>query len=389
MKEKGVLPNIETCNDMLMLFLKLNRNLAEEFISHMESIGVKPAIYKYNTLIHDGAKFEVACVIFERMKDTGLFLDAYSYNSYNFVMYKERGLEETSDLLPKMLESESESGLVPHAVIYDALIDKWCKIGVVECYEKQNTEDLDKAIAYKDEMISRGIEPTIVTYTLLIEALFEIGSGLRAEDMIEEMQEKGLKSDVYTYNTLMSGHAKCKLVDAPLVFYEEMVEKMIQPNLVTYNNMMLMRCRYSKMKEARQLLDEMKRKGFKLDHITYNLIIGGYCDDGEVNEAFRVRDEMLKNGFDPTITTYDALIIGLCNNNEVEHAEELLKEMVSKDICTPNDRTYKVLTKTIKETTHKVGKNDVMGNARFRNILENDKYLPIFANDMTDDELVS
>ncbi|XP_057418649.1 pentatricopeptide repeat-containing protein At2g15630, mitochondrial-like [Lotus japonicus] len=171
------------------------------------------------------------------MKDDGVVLDAYNNNSFNFVM----------------------------------------------------KEDIGKAIAYKDEMINRGIEPSLVTYNLLIDALFEVGSTWEGKEMIEEMQETGLKPDVYTYNTLMSGHFKCR--DQNFRLYDEMVEKRIQPTVLTYNTMMLV----------------IRR--------------------GDMNEAFRVCDEMLKMGFDPTITSYDGLIMDLCFKNEFEHAEELLKEM--------------------------------------------------------------
>ncbi|XP_057453154.1 pentatricopeptide repeat-containing protein At2g15630, mitochondrial-like [Lotus japonicus] len=353
MKEKGFLPNIETCNDMLMLFLEFNRNQAQEFIRHLETIGVKPAIYNYNTLIHNGEKYEAACVMFQDMTDDGLVLGSYSINSFIFVMYKEGRLEEASEILPEMLESKS--GLVPHALIYDSWIDECCGEGI-----EGSLDDIDKAIAYKDEMISRGIQPTIVTYTLLIEALFEVGRSWGAEDMIKEMHEKGLKSDVYTYNTLMSGYAKRKYMDRHISLYDEMVEKRIQPNLLTYNTMMLAYCRCWKVNEAQKLFDEMKTKGIKPDYISYNLLIGGYCDrGGDVKEAFRVRDEMLMVGFDPTITTYKALVLGCCTHHEVEHAEEVLKEMVNKGICTPDDREYLVLTEMIKETA-----DEVVGNRK-------------------------
>ncbi|XP_057453073.1 pentatricopeptide repeat-containing protein At2g15630, mitochondrial-like [Lotus japonicus] len=171
MKQKGVLPNIETCNDMLMLFLKLNKTKAGKFIQHMETLGAEPAIYNYNTLIHDGEKFEAACVMFQHMTYHGLGLSSYSDNSYIFVMCKEGRLEEASDLFPEMIESES--GLVPHAVIYDALIHKYCRKAITI---EGGMDDLYKAIEYKDEMISRGIEPTRVTYTMLGEAWFEVGN---------------------------------------------------------------------------------------------------------------------------------------------------------------------------------------------------------------------
>ncbi|XP_057453153.1 pentatricopeptide repeat-containing protein At2g15630, mitochondrial-like [Lotus japonicus] len=312
----------------------------------MLKVGFDPTITTYKALVLGCCthhEVEQAKELLKEMKrasdmsDSGLVRYAYSDNSYNFVMYKEGGLEEASDLLPEMLELES--GLVPHTLIYDTLIDECCTKGIGT---KGSLDEIDKAVAYKDEMISRGIEPTIVTYTLLIVALFEVGRSWGAEDMIKEMQEKGLKLDVYTYNTLMSGYAKCKYIDAHIGIYDEMVEKRIQPNLLAYNTMMLGHCRCS---EAQKLFDKMKTSGIKPDHLSYNLLIAGYSyRGGYVKEAFRVRDEMLKNGIDPTFTTYDALILGLRINHEVEQAEELLKEMVSKGICTPDDKKYLILT---------------------------------------------
>ncbi|QCD96892.1 solute carrier family 25 [Vigna unguiculata] len=357
MKEKGVEPNIETCNQMLSLFLRLNRThmawvlyaemfrmkikssvytfnimvnvlckegklkKAKEFIGYMEALGVKPNVVTYNTVIHGHClrgKFQMARVIFQTMKDEGLEPDCYTYNSFISGLCKERRLEEASGLHCKMLEI----GLVPKAVTYNALIDGYCNKG-----------DLDKAFACRDEMISKGVMTTLVTYNLFIHALFMEGRMGEADNMIKEMREKGMKPDAVTYNILINGYCRCGDAKRAFSLLDEMVGKGIRPTLVTDS------CREGKVAEARQLLDEMKRRGIKPDHISYNTLISGYSKRGDMKDAFRVRDEMLTTGFDPTILTYNALIQGLCKNGEGEHAEELLKEMVSKGI-TPDDSTY-------------------------------------------------
>lgn len=113
MKEKGVVPKIETCNAMLSLFLKLNRTQtawvlyaemfrlrinstvytfniminvlckegklkkAKEFIGFMESLGVKPNVVTYNTIIHGYCwlgRVEGAQTILDAMKSKGLHI---------------------------------------------------------------------------------------------------------------------------------------------------------------------------------------------------------------------------------------------------------------------------------------------------------------------------
>ncbi|KAL6567932.1 hypothetical protein OROGR_001600 [Orobanche gracilis] len=314
MKEKRVLPKIQF----------------HEFIRHMETLsGMKPTIFPYNK---GKNKLEAACVMFQTMTDVGLFRCGFSNSHFSFVMGKEGKLEEPTDLLPEMLEL----GLVPRSLTFDALIHGCAT---------DRSHDMYKALGYKDEMICRGIKPSLFTYNLLLDALFERMYILEAEEVIKEMQKQGLKPDVHTYNIMISGYFKAKYVGESFI-YKEMVENMIQPTLVTYNNLMLEYCRSCKMKEAQQLFDEMKAKGIKPNHISYNLLIAGYPESGyDMKEAFRVRDEMLKNGFHPTITTYKPLILGLSQNGEVEHAEELLREMVSRGICPPQSLTNVVQRK--------------------------------------------
>ncbi|KAJ6402760.1 hypothetical protein OIU84_014792 [Salix udensis] len=158
MKEKGVIPHVHACNDMLSLFLKSNRTekawvlyaemfklrikssvvtfniminvlckegklkKAKEFIGFMEALGIKLNVITYNTIIHgycSRGRVEGARMIFDLMKCRGVKPDSYTYGSFISGMCKEGNLEEASGMLEKM----KEIGLRPTAVTYNTLID--------------------------------------------------------------------------------------------------------------------------------------------------------------------------------------------------------------------------------------------------------------------------
>ncbi|EOX97196.1 Pentatricopeptide repeat superfamily protein isoform 6 [Theobroma cacao] len=257
MKDKGLIPKIETCNDMLSTFLKLNRTesawvlyaemfkmrikssiytfniminvlckegklkKAKEFVNFMENLAVKPNVVTYNTLIHaycSRGRVEGARLVLNAMRSKGIELDSYTYSSLISGMCKEKRLEEASEMFEKM----KEMGLVPSAITYNTLIDGYCNYG-----------DLEKAFGYRDEMVERGILPTVSTYNLLVHALFMECKMGQADDLVKEMREKGLVADEITYNILINGYSRCGNVKKAFSFHDEMLTKGIQPTQIS------------------------------------------------------------------------------------------------------------------------------------------------------------
>ncbi|KAL4571250.1 hypothetical protein LXL04_018007 [Taraxacum kok-saghyz] len=362
---------------------------AKDFITTMESLGLKPNVVTYNTIINgyciknnlDGAK-----QIFNRMKAKGIQPDTYSYGSLITGMCKDERFNEASELLNKM----EESNLVPTAISYNSIIDAYC-----------NTENLEMAFRYKDQMVKKGVQPSVSTYNSLIHAMMFEGKESEAEDMMEEMRkenlipdaitynilingycrvgksqqafnlhdemitkginpthvtytslinllskrnkmteadnlfskilERGVLPDVMMFNSLIDGHCANKNMERAVLYLKEMYRVKVCPDVVTYNTLMQGHCREGRVEEAIRVFDEMKKRGIEADFVSYNTIVSGYSRRGDMKEALKVRDEMVIKGFSPTLLTYNALIQGLCKNNERDYAQELLKEMISKD----------------------------------------------------------
>lgn len=68
----------------------------------MESLGIKPNVVTYNTIIHgfcSRGRVGGALMIFSAMKAKGIEPDSYTYGSLISGMCKERRLDEASGLL--------------------------------------------------------------------------------------------------------------------------------------------------------------------------------------------------------------------------------------------------------------------------------------------------
>ncbi|XP_057432977.1 pentatricopeptide repeat-containing protein At2g15630, mitochondrial-like [Lotus japonicus] len=339
MKEKGFLPKIETCNYMLKLFLKLNRNQVEEFIRHMDTLGLKPAIYEYNTLLHYGGdKFQVACVMFQTLNDSGLFLDAYSYNSYNFVMYKEGRLEEASDSLAKMLESES--GLVPHAVTYDALIHQQCPVESLLYNEKSirayvvhrllhlliltgavNLESIFNELARTRELLNVN---TTSVFDALITAYCELKKPDEALKSFYLMKEKGFLPKIETCNHMLKLFLKLNKNQV-----EEFIRHMdtlgLKPAIYEYNT--LLHYRGDKFHVACVMFQTLNDSGLFLDAYSYNSYNFVMYKEGRLEEASDSLAKMLESEsrLVPHAVTYDALIHQQCPVESLLYNEKSIR----------------------------------------------------------------
>ena len=58
---------------------------------------------------------------------------------------------------------------------------------------------------YLHDMISKGHQPDVVTYNILIDGLYKNGEIETTVDFLHDMMCKGYEPDVVTFNTLIDG----------------------------------------------------------------------------------------------------------------------------------------------------------------------------------------
>ncbi|TVU12202.1 hypothetical protein EJB05_45835, partial [Eragrostis curvula] len=195
-----------------------------------------------------------------------------------------------------------------------------------------------------DAMRERGIEPDLVSFNTLINAMAKSGCSAAgvALDLLAQVREAGLRPDVITYNTLISACSQSSNLDDAVAVFEEMVASECRPDLWTYNAMLSVHGRCGKVQEAERLFKELVEKGFQPDAVTYNSLLYAYAKEGDADNVERVCEELVKAGFTKNEITYNTMIHMYGKMGRLDLAIGLYDEMRAMG-CTPDAVTYTVL----------------------------------------------
>lgn len=146
-------------------------------------------------------------------------------------------------------------------------------------------------------------------------------------DIARGVFDTSLKTDVVTWNVMISGYNKSKLFDESRKLFNAMGKKGVLPTSVTLVSV-LSAC--SKLKD----LDTGKRAhqyiiGGKVDHslILENTLIDMYAACGAMDVALRIFGSMKKRDF----ISWTAIVKGFVNSGQIDLAREYFDQMPERD----------------------------------------------------------
>jgi len=91
--------------------------------------------------------------------------------------------------------------------------------------------------AYTD-LRENKLQPTVYTFTNLINACVRCGEVLKAREFLTEMEKTGVEPNEVTYTALIKGLCQDQQIDEACALLETMKEKNIVPNLRTFNTLL-------------------------------------------------------------------------------------------------------------------------------------------------------
>lgn len=171
------------------------------------------------------------------------------------------------------------------------------------------TRNMERVFAVFEEMLSRGIEPSVVTYNATIDACARNGRMERVPELLKGMRARRLHPNLITYSTLIKGFAQKG--DMPSAF---------------------------------SVLEDLKREpGCKPDEVAYNTLLDGCLQSGLVAEGERLFEEMQRQGIVPSNYTVTVLVKLLGQVRQADRAFEVVERAVQKWRLRPNSHVYSAL----------------------------------------------
>jgi pentatricopeptide repeat protein len=225
-------------------------------------------------------------------------------------------------LLDWAIENALDSPRIrPNVVSFSSMMNAWVKSWRPEAPEKVE-KLLDDMKRLHMEHPAWGVIPNQVTYATAIDAWAKVGRVDRAEGLLKEMYEEGLK-----------------------------------PNLPSFNGYLVSLARAGEMDKAESVLEQMEAlydSGELEDRpnvISYSTVLDAFAkskDDGAAERSESILRQMIDKGVSPNTISYNSVIDAHVKSRNVERAEALLKEMHDSFVqgnpdVKPTIRTYSVV----------------------------------------------
>ncbi|KAJ9181623.1 hypothetical protein P3X46_009735 [Hevea brasiliensis] len=130
-------------------------------------------------------------------------------------------IDKAKELLKEMAD---DAEIEPDVVSYNTLVDGCIQV-----------DDSAGALAFFNEMRSKGIAPTKISYTTLMKAFALSGQPKLANQVFDEMfKDPRVKVDLIAWNMLVEGYCKLGLVEEAKKIIQRMKENGFYPNVATY-----------------------------------------------------------------------------------------------------------------------------------------------------------
>ncbi|GAB4836031.1 hypothetical protein Ancab_000948 [Ancistrocladus abbreviatus] len=229
------------------------------------------------------------------MIERGIKVDVVSYSSIISTYAKSNRLKEVLRLYNRM----KRMGIAPDRKVYNAVIHALAKGGLVK-------ESLN-LLRTMEEM--------------------ELVNAMRAQKVFDEMLQRGLQPTIRTYHAFLRVQ---RTGEAIFVLLDKMKETGCPPNKDTYIMLIRKFCRWRQLDNVFKLWDQMSENGLNDDCSSYIVLIHGLFLNSKLEEAYRIYMEMKEKSLLPDAKT-DGLIQTWLSNKQMAVSQTVDSEVISAD----------------------------------------------------------
>ncbi|PON52280.1 Tetratricopeptide-like helical domain containing protein [Trema orientale] len=250
---------------ILALCMDGKTNAALNCLNRMASLGCKPLLFTYNSLIkslcQDGLFEDVESLI-AIMEEQGVIADRTTYLIMINGLCKQGDLESALGVLDHM----DDMGMKPGVAIYDSIID---------CLGREKRV-LEAESMFK-RMLEEGVDPDEVVYTTMIMAYLNNGRVFEGRQLFEKMMENSIQPSMLSYTALISGLVKRNMTDKGCIYLARMLRDGVSPNVVLYTSLISHSLKKGKFEYAVRLVDLMDNSQIEFDLVSYIVLVSGVC----------------------------------------------------------------------------------------------------------------
>ncbi len=307
-----------------------NVDEAWNFFNEMAQCGVKPDLYTYSTLVKglkqaselSESNLQKALDILEKINNgecENIHADEILYNSVidTCIKYNKINIAE------KLYNEMTSKGIFPSTITYSIMIKA-----------HGTAYHLDAALSLYNEMKLSNIRRNDVIYGCLINCCVRCSRLDIMNEMYENMQSDNIEPNIIIYNTLVKGFNKMKKFNKAFELYEKMIHsKNIQPNVVIYNSILDCCVESKNFDKLFLIYEEIKTKAKHIENfpqlnvITHSTVMKGYCKLGDMQKAKELYNFIKSGNYQLDEVIYNTMADGFSRAKDHESARNMLADM--------------------------------------------------------------
>ncbi|BAB08912.1 unnamed protein product [Arabidopsis thaliana] len=294
MLHSGLSPDMWSYNTLMSCYFKLGRHgeafkilhedihlagghtdNAIELFKHLKS-RVKPELMTYNILINGLCKSRrVGSVdwMMRELKKSGYTPNAVTYTTMLKMYFKTKRIEKGLQLFLKMKKEGYTFDGFANCAVVSALIKTGRAEEAYECMHELVRSDgnLDAVDDLLEEIEMKGLKPDDYTHTIIVNGLLNIGNTGGAEKHLACIGEMGMQPSVVTCNCLIDGLCKAGHVDRAMRLFASMEVR----DEFTYTSVVHNLCKDGRLVCASKLLLSCYNKGMKIPSSARRAVLSG------------------------------------------------------------------------------------------------------------------
>ncbi|PHT98711.1 hypothetical protein BC332_32370 [Capsicum chinense] len=256
-------------------------------------------------------KFTLALQLSEWMESSKFMISNGDRAIRIFLLAQSNGLDSAEKYLDSLQESEKTSKT------YGALLSCYCR-----------QKKFDKVMKLFEKMKELNFTSTL-NYNNVISLHLSNGQPEKVPALVQEMEQRNITADLYTYNQLMDSYASVK----DIVSVEDVLEKMekhqVKFDWFTYGNLASIYINTGHLDKANGVLQKMEKMENMRDRKAFHTLITLYqkaSNSAGVNRSW----ELLKSVFPtPSKVCYLIVLLALSKLGDMENLDKCFGEWKS------------------------------------------------------------
>lgn len=178
-----------------------------------------------------------------------------------------------------------------------------------------------------------------ISFSIAVDAACNIGDDFRAMKILKDMKTKSINPTIQTYSSLLDVFVKKGKEKMIHQILKEMQEENMEFDLVTINIILKFFAKTGNLVKVFEIMEKAKERGISLDLYSYSEYLKCLVNCNKIDNAM---DVLLSLPLSPNDYSVNIVLKGVLKAKDFKKAKELLDFMSSRKII-PHRSTYRIL----------------------------------------------